>query len=718
MASNDIKSENLFIYGVWLPFDDGTHERFSFFQSCFSLLSADLIENSHKQILIIGDFNADLNRKKRFDLVFNKFICERKLIETNDFFEQNIDYTYNNGNYFAKLDHILSNECAFDKIRDFRIIQSDLFLSDHRAISCEIEQSVASLNESSQPMIRRALHKFPWYNENFRTIYSSILCLNLSSLEITRTNSIDDLNYICEKVRSSMLSAARSAEKDLGRVSSNGVRKTISSVARFIPTMREVIDKIKFIRVELKKSDNELLKNELRFLKRKLRQLQRTHIFERERNDALRLESIKRLDRAAFWKRIATFRRYQSKRATITSEQPLSTDFIRYYSNLFSHNDRPSTPRHHQVEENVSLFYDSIKFFKFECEISEREVNRALNGLKIGKAMGIDQCSNEMFKFGNCDILVLILRCLFNNMVNFGIVPTDFNLSLLKPIPKKGSLSSPADYRPISVSTTLATLFETVLLEKMDVIQEFHRNQFGYKRFTSCKNAHFVVNETLNYYKCGRSNCHVVSLDATKAFDKLWRAGLFYKLINRVKPEFWRILYLYYASSTIIVYVDGIFSERFSTSEGVKQGGILSPFLFNFFIDELLSMCNDSNLGAILGKNTVCAIAYCDDLILLSPITSQMNQLLKMCSDYAEMWKIEFNPRKSVSLSIGKCEKFRLNGTSICEVSGFIYLGLPIGSDKYVEEFFWTKMSKVERAFYSLRGLGCKVSKLNPRFFI
>ena len=44
-------------------------------------------------------------------------------------------------------------------------------------------------------------------------------------------------------------------------------------------------------------------------------------------------------------------------------------------------------------------------------------------------------------------------------------------------------------------------------------------------------------------------------------------------------------MYAYYKSSTAIVSVDGIRSKEFSTTQGVKQGGVLSPFLFNFFLD-------------------------------------------------------------------------------------------------------------------------------------
>ena len=48
-------------------------------------------------------------------------------------------------------------------------------------------------------------------------------------------------------------------------------------------------------------------------------------------------------------------------------------------------------------------------------------------------------------------------------------------------------------------------------------------------------------------------------------------------------------------------------------------------------------------------------------------------------------------------------------------VDGFIYLGLPIGNDEYKFEFFEEKMRKIERSFYSLRGLGCKPECMNPR---
>jgi hypothetical protein len=78
-----------------------------------------------------------------------------------------------------------------------------------------------------------------------------------------------------------------------------------------------------------------------------------------------------------------------------------------------------------------------------------------------------------------------------------------------------------------SAATNLHTYSTGVLKQRMPLLDDQHSNQFGYKRATSCRSEYYVVNETIGYYKSGRSNCHVISQDATKAFDKLWQGGLF-----------------------------------------------------------------------------------------------------------------------------------------------------------------------------------------------
>jgi len=154
----------------------------------------------------------------------------------------------------------------------------------------------------------------------------------------------------------------------------------------------------------------------------------------------------------------------------------------------------------------------------------------------------------------------------------------------------------------------------------------------------------------------------------------------------------------------------------FRTTEGVKQGGVLSPYLFNFFMNELLESTLKLEVGACLGLHNVSILAYCDDIILISPLKSHMNILIEQCTEYADNWKLQFNPLKSniYCSDYVNNEKFYMSGMEIPKTEGFVYLGLPIGNKKYISEFFSNKMKRVERAFYSLRGLGCKIAGLSP----
>ena len=64
---------------------------------------------------------------------------------------------------------------------------------------------------------------------------------------------------------------------------------------------------------------------------------------------------------------------------------------------------------------------------------------------------------------------------------------------------------------------------------------------------------------------------------------------------------------------------DDIFSVVFSVSNGVKQGGVLSPFLFCIYIDDLLISISETHLGCYIGNIYVGVLAYVDDIELLAP---------------------------------------------------------------------------------------------------
>ncbi|RNA12141.1 RNA-directed DNA polymerase from mobile element jockey-like [Brachionus plicatilis] len=97
-----------------------------------------------------------------------------------------------------------------------------------------------------------------------------------------------------------------------------------------------------------------------------------------------------------------------------------------------------------------------------------------------------------------------------------------------------------------------------------------------------------------------------------------------------------RILYRYYEISKVIIKVGDEKSNSFPIKEGVKQVEILYPYLFYFFIDQMLSVCTDLKVGAKIGEINLSILAYCDDIVLLSPSEKHIKILLRTCEEYAK----------------------------------------------------------------------------------
>ena len=90
----------------------------------------------------------------------------------------------------------------------------------------------------------------------------------------------------------------------------------------------------------------------------------------------------------------------------------------------------------------------------------------------------------------------------------------------------------------------------------------------------------YALKEIVENHRSLNGSMFMGFLDASKAFDRLKHALLFEKLIDRNVPGI-RIMMYWYASQTMYVRWSGILSRGFHVANGVRQGGILSPYLFN-----------------------------------------------------------------------------------------------------------------------------------------
>ena len=117
---------------------------------------------------------------------------------------------------------------------------------------------------------------------------------------------------------------------------------------------------------------------------------------------------------------------------------------------------------------------------------------------------------------------------------------------------------------------------------------------------------------------------------------------------------------------------NGALSECFSVSNGIKQGGILSPKLFNIFVDVLSQKLNKKTMGCSFNSTIINHLYYADGLALIAPSSNGMQKLITECESYAEGYGLKFNQMKSVLLSfkpinfkMNPCMNICLNGASI-----------------------------------------------------
>ena len=91
----------------------------------------------------------------------------------------------------------------------------------------------------------------------------------------------------------------------------------------------------------------------------------------------------------------------------------------------------------------------------------------------------------------------------------------------------------------------------------------------------------------------------------------------------------------------------------FSLQNGVKQG-VLSPRLFNIYLDELLCRLKRSGMGRYYGNVYVGFLAYADDVVLLSPTLGSLKEMLNICEQYSSDFNILFNASKTKLMVFGR----------------------------------------------------------------
>ena len=128
----------------------------------------------------------------------------------------------------------------------------------------------------------------------------------------------------------------------------------------------------------------------------------------------------------------------------------------------------------------------------------------------------------------------------------------------------------------------------------------------------------YGLKETVLKYWSLNSNVYSCFLDASKAFDRINHFVLFKKLLKQGIPAYVvRLLIFWYSKQILYIRWRCYTSGGFTVSNGVRQGGILSPYLFCIYMDELSARLNGVLTGCLMGETKINHLMYGDDIVLL-----------------------------------------------------------------------------------------------------
>ena len=423
-----------------------------------------------------------------------------------------------------------------------------------------------------------------------------------------------------------------------------------------------------------------------------------------------------------FWKRINRLR--ESKRhkhieslvidgERIFESQKIAESFARNLESKFKKDDNPRFNNKHKNEvEDFLRNKNSNGRTHFIKEFTMMELVHAIKNMNSKTSIDPSGISNKMLKYSG-PILKERLLELFNQCLLVKKVPKSWRHSEITMLLKPGQDSSIVNsYRPISMTSCIARLFERMVLSRLQQFLKNNnliiKNQSGFRKSRQTRDNlfHLIQKSQESFNKEEKSLA--IFFDVAAAFDKVWHQGLLFKLYSLgIPPYLIDIIKAFLDERTFVVKINGEKSSIKIIECGVPQGGVLSPTLFSIYVNDLplAEGVNESTL--LFADDILYNIRYkykeknrCT-LDAKEKAQKKAQEYLNRLEHWMNEWRLTLAPHKCAHIVFSKARDhddvmdLKLYGTNIPWDSAPKFLGIVFDTNLAFDNHLTSILKKV-----------------------
>jgi hypothetical protein len=303
---------------------------------------------------------------------------------------------------------------------------------------------------------------------------------------------------------------------------------------------------------------------------------------------------------------------------------------------------------------------------------SLEETKNAIREMKSNKATGVDSIASEAFKYGG-DILISKFHELIILIWETQSIPQDFKDSIITNIYKgKGDRSECGNYRGISLLCVGGKILGKIMCNRFKTFMEnfLPESQAGFRPKRGTTDMLFTLRQIQEKCVEQQQELHLIFIDIVKAYDCINR-NVLWLILGKFgcPPRFLALLKELHIDNRNMVKVGQLLSETFQTRNGVRQGCVLAPVLFNAFMTGFLiivdSMLRNRGVGinyrfdgglhnlkrlkakTRISQKYISELQYADDCVILSHSAEELQDMINTFAHVYTLMGLKINIEKT-----------------------------------------------------------------------